>query len=135
RRSDLVITATSARAPLVMAEDLHQGLHITAMGSDGPGKGELDPKVLARADRIVCDRRAQCLSLGELPHGKAAGTIDDRTPIDELGELTAGTKPGRTSATEITVCDLTGVGVQDTAIASFAYERARARGVGTELAL
>lgn len=132
RGSDLVVTATPAREPLVRAVDLHEGLHITAMGSDGPGKQELEPQVLERADRLVCDRKAQCLRLGELQHGLAAGLLNEQSAIAELGELTSGAKPGRTNEREITVCDLTGVGVQDTSIACLAYAEARAKGLGRE---
>jgi len=128
--SDLVVTTTPAREPLVLATHLHAGLHITAMGSDGPGKQELDPQVLARADLLVCDRRAQCAQLGELQHALGAGELNAASPVTELGEITAGSKPGRTSNTQITVCDLTGVGVQDTAIATLAYDRAVARKLG-----
>jgi ornithine cyclodeaminase len=101
------------------------------MGSDGPGKQELDPKVLARADRIVCDARTQCLRLGELQHAAPAGIALDGIPIVELGAIAAGIEPGRQGDEELTVADLTGVGVQDTAIACFAYERACARRAGT----
>jgi ornithine cyclodeaminase len=131
RESDAVVTATPAREPLVLPEDVHGGLHITAMGSDGPGKQELDPRVLARADRIVCDARAQCLRLGELQHAAAAGVALDGIPIVELGAIAAGLEPGRQDDEEVTIADLTGVGVQDTAIACFAYQRACARGAGT----
>jgi ectoine utilization protein EutC len=130
RRSDIVITATSAREPLVGVHDVHEGLHITAVGSDGPGKQELDPRVLARADVLACDLKSQCFRLGELQHGLAAGSIREDSPIVELGQLTSGHHDGRHSPTDITVCDLTGVGVQDSAIAVFAYERAKSRGLG-----
>lgn len=130
RESDVVITTTPARQPLVMAADVHPGLHITAMGSDGPGKQELDPQVLARADLVVCDRRAQCERLGELQHAAAAGLDASGMRIVELGDVITGRATGRASAQHITVCDLTGVGVQDTAIASLAYAKARARGLG-----
>ncbi len=135
RESDIVVTTTASRAPLVMAEDLHEGLHITAVGSDAPGKQELDPKILARADRLACDLKSQCFRLGELQHGLKAGTIGERSEIVELGELTSGSKRGRRDAREITVCDLTGVGVQDTAIASLAYREARQRGLGTSISV
>jgi len=130
RQSDVVVTTTPAREPLVMATSLHAGLHITAMGSDGPGKQELDPQVLARADILVCDRRSQCAQLGELQHALATGVLSAASPVTELGEITAGSKPGRTSDAQITVCDLTGVGVQDTAIATLAYDLAIARKLG-----
>ena len=132
RESEVVITATPARAPLVDAAWLHPGLHITAMGSDLPGKQELDPDVLRRADLVVCDRRAQCLAMGELQHAASFFGEGD-APLIELGEITAGQARGRRRAEEITVCDLTGTGVQDTAIASLALERARARGAGTPI--
>ena len=131
--SDLVITATGAHEPLVRAADLHAGLHITALGSDGPGKQELEPTVLARADRRVCDRKAQCFRLGELQHALAAGLLDESSEVLELGELTSGRQPGRRDDREITVCDLTGVGVQDTAIALLAFREATARGLGTRV--
>ena len=117
READIVVTTTAAREPLVMADWLRPGLHVTAMGSDAPGKQELDPAVLGRADRVVVDRRSQAERLGELRSALAAGTVRPDRPVDELGEVVAGLKPGRRSADEITVCDLTGTGVQDTAIA------------------
>ena len=131
RESELVITTTPARSPIVDAAWLHPGLHITAMGADLPGKQELHPEVLRRADRVVCDRREQCLAMGELQH--AAGLLEGANAPVELGELTSGRAPGRQSAEEITVCDLTGTGVQDTAIASLALARARAHGAGTPI--
>jgi ornithine cyclodeaminase len=105
------------------------------MGSDGPGKQELDPRVLARADRVVCDSKAQCLRLGELQHAASGGIALDRVPIVELGAIAAGLEPGRQGDDEVTIADLTGVGVQDTAIACFAYERARALKAGTRVHL
>jgi ornithine cyclodeaminase len=115
--ADVVVTTTAAREPLLMAEWLHPGIHVTAMGSDAPGKQELAPEVMGRADRIVVDRRSQSERLGELRSALAAGTVSTDRPIDELGEIVAGLKPGRRSPDEITVCDLTGTGAQDTAIA------------------
>jgi ornithine cyclodeaminase len=129
--SDLVVTATPARSPFLKAEWMHPGLHITAMGSDGPEKLELEPEAVARADRIVCDRKSQCFTLGELHHAFEAGLVTEENAI-ELGELAAGHATGRTDEKEITLCDLTGVGVQDTAIASLAYERAMEKGLGTQ---
>lgn len=128
--SDVVVTTTPARDPLVVGDWLQPGLHITAMGSDAPGKNELHPAVLERADLVVCDSRAQCARLGELHHAIEQG-ID--VAITELGEITSGAKPGRTSADQITVCDLTGTGVQDTAIALLAYEKSVAAGLGTTI--
>jgi ornithine cyclodeaminase len=100
------------------------------MGADSEEKQELEAPVFGRADRIACDRRSQCLRLGELRHAVAAGVIREDHDIVELGELAAGCRSGRETDTEITVCDLTGVGVQDTAIALAACEKAKERGLG-----
>ena len=128
--SQLVITATPSREPYVRAEWLRAGQHLTAMGSDSEEKQELEPQVLGRADRIVCDRKSQCFRLGELHHAKVAEVLDESHDITELGELTAGSKKGRATEGEITVCDLTGVGVQDTAIALLAFRKAKERDLG-----
>jgi ornithine cyclodeaminase len=122
--SDVVVTTTPSREPLVRAEWLRPGLHITAMGSDSEQKNELEPQVLARADRYVCDRLEQVRLLGELRSALAAGLLPLGGGFPELGEVIAGTAAGRTSADQITVCDLTGTGAQDTAIAAMAYGRA-----------
>lgn len=121
--ADLLITATPARAPLVRAGWLREGLHITALGSDSPGKQELDAECLDLADLVVVDRFAQCSAFGELRHAIAAALMTRNDVHAELGQVVAGKKPGRTSDREITIADLTGVGFQDTAIASAAYLR------------
>jgi ornithine cyclodeaminase len=91
---------------------------VTALGSDSPGKQELDPDCLAAADLIVVDRLTQCTAFGELRHAIDAGVLRADKVHAELGEVIAGVKPGRTSDQQITIADLTGVGFQDTAIAS-----------------
>jgi ornithine cyclodeaminase len=131
--SDLVVTTTPSTQALIQADWLHPGLHITAMGSDLGGKQELDPQVLVGADLLVCDRRSQCATMGELQHAIAAGLISRDEGVVELGLITSRQHPGRSSADQITVCDLTGTGVQDTAIAVLAYARAQALGLGTEI--
>ncbi len=132
--ADVVITVTAARKPLVQAEWLKPGVTIIAVGSDGPDKQELDVGVLAGADRIVADSLPQCLRLGEIHHAVEAGVITQEQ-VTELGEVTAGIKPGRASEDEIIVCDLTGVGVQDVAAASGVMERAKATGRGEKIAI
>lgn len=123
READIVITATPAREALVSAAWLRPGMHVTALGSDGPGKQELDPGCLARADLVVTDRRSQCVRLGELQHAVAAGLLREEDVYANLGEIVAGRKRGRTNEAQITIADLTGVGFQDTAIASLAFRR------------
>jgi ornithine cyclodeaminase len=114
---DLVATTTTAREPVVRAEWVRPGLHLTAVGADSPEKQELEAEVLARADLVVADRLDQCLRLGEIHHAVAAGRLRPEDVHAELGEVAAGLKAGRTSDDQITVADLTGVGVQDAALA------------------
>jgi ornithine cyclodeaminase len=123
RAADVLITATPSRAPSVMASWVRPGTHVTALGADGPGKQELDPQLVAGADLFVVDRLSQCRRLGELQHALAARLMREDDVYAELGQIVAGKVRGRTSHHEITVADLTGVGFQDTAIASLAFER------------
>jgi ornithine cyclodeaminase len=131
--ADVIITATPSRQPLIHADWLRQGHHVTALGADSPGKQELEAACLARADLLVVDRLTQCASFGELRHALDAGLFRADRVHAELGEIVAGRAPGRTRADQITIADLTGVGFQDTAIASCALAQlgpAGARGIG-----
>jgi len=133
RDSAIVVTTTPSKDPLIAADWLHPGLHITAMGSDAGYKNELAPGVVAAADLYVPDRRSQCAVLGELHHAIAAGAVPADADFPELGQIVAGQAPGRSGAGQVTVCDLTGTGVQDTAIATLARGRAEARAAGTTI--
>jgi len=129
RDSQLVVTTTPSRQPVLKAKWLHAGLHVTAMGSDQAGKNEIDPQAIAKATCYACDRVSQAEKLGELRAAREAGVLTGTAP-PELGEIIAGTKPGRSSRDDITVCDLTGTGAQDTAIATYALKAAKAAGIG-----
>ncbi len=128
--ADIVVTTTPATEPLLTAAMLKAGQHVTAMGSDAEHKNELDPRLVARADLYVPDRLAQTRVLGELHHAIAAGLVAADAGFAELGDIVAGKAPGRTDAGQITVADLTGTGVQDTAIATLALKRALDAGAG-----
>jgi ectoine utilization protein EutC len=133
RNSDVLITTTPAKEPVIKAEWLHPGLHITAMGSDAEHKQELESEILSKADILVCDTKAQCARLGELHHALAQGVLTETSQIIELGELTSLKVAGRENDEQITVCDLTGTGVQDTAIALFAYNEMTKRNKGLKI--
>ncbi|MAI90005.1 hypothetical protein [Ponticaulis sp.] len=133
KESQTVITATPSTEALIDNAWVQPGQHITAMGSDLVGMQELDPAILGRADIVVCDSREQCAEIGELQHGIASGDLKDLSLVSELGEVCIGKRPGRKTADQITVCDLTGIGVQDTAIANIAYVEATKRGFGKTL--
>ncbi|XKE44741.1 cyclodeaminase [Halomonas organivorans] len=119
-RADIIVTATPSREPILFARDLPEGVHVTAMGSDSPEKCELDATVLSRADAFVVDTRAQSEINGELK-AFAGGEVPFK--VHELGRVIAEGQRLRLSPSTITVCDLTGTGVQDTAIADFALAR------------
>lgn len=130
--ADVIVTTTPARAPILLADWLEPGQHVTAMGSDQHDKSELEPACLERADLYVADRASQARKLGELRAAIAAGTMPADGEIPELGPIVAGQAPGRRTDKDITISDLTGTGVQDTAIATLALQRAEAMGAGTD---
>lgn len=129
--SEIVVTTTPSTTPLIAAAELHPGLHITAMGADSEHKNEIAPEALAKSDLYVADRLSQCTVLGELHHALAKGVMSGDRRFPELGEIIAGLKPGRRSPSEVTIADLTGTGVQDTAIATLARRAAAEQGLGT----
>jgi ornithine cyclodeaminase len=129
--ADIVVTTTPSTEPLIKAGFVSAGQHITAMGSDAEHKNEIAPAILRMADLYVADNAKQTRRLGELHHALEAGLIAADADVAELGQIIAGRRPGRRAATDITVADLTGTGVQDTAIATLARDRARDAGAGT----
>jgi len=116
--ADVIVTTTPATEPILRAEWLRAGQHVTAMGSDQAGKAELEPACLARADLYVADRVSQTRLMGELRGALEAGVLADDANLPELGQVITGAHPGRTDPEQITIADLTGTGIQDTAIAS-----------------
>jgi len=132
RGADIIVTTTPSTEPILMADWLEPGQHITAMGSDSDHKNELEPNCLVKADLYVCDRQSQCMALGELRPAVAAGLVDAETVFPEIGQIIAGQVPGRTSDAQITICDQTGTGIQDTAIAALARQRCGAAGIGAD---
>ena len=112
----LIVTTTPSERPLLTAEMIRPGTHITAMGSDTPEKNEVAPDVLAMADVVVSDSVKQSYSRGEVFQARRAKSISDEKPV-ELGSVVADPTMGRRSADQVTFVDLTGVGVQDISIA------------------
>lgn len=130
RGSNLIITTTPSRQPLVSANWVQPGTTIIAVGSDTPDKQELDPNLLARADLVIADRLAQCAEFGEIHHALREGALTFDDVAGELGNVVVGHIPGRSSDDQLIVCDLTGVGVQDAAITGLVLEKARLSGLG-----
>lgn len=119
--ANLIVCTTPSRAALLDSEWIRPGTHITAVGADAPGKQELDPLLVARADRIIVDSVVQCRQYGEVSHALKAGLIEE-AQLGEIGALLDGRIAGRTSDDEITLVDLTGVAVQDAQIALCALQ-------------
>ena len=117
----LIVTATPSHTPLLRAEQIREGTHITAMGADTREKNELDPAILQKADRVVADSIEQCRVRGEIFHALEAGVLVD-SDVVELGNVIAHPQLRRASDSQITVADLTGVAVQDIQISKAVYE-------------
>jgi len=110
--ANLIVTCTPATAPILKAEWIRPGTHITAIGSDTAAKQELEAAILARADRVVVDSLSQSELRGEVYKAVSAGAIT-RDRLVELGRVISDERLRRASDDEITVADLTGVAVQD----------------------
>jgi alanine dehydrogenase len=134
-QSDVVVTCTPARVAFVRRAWIRPGTFVAAVGSDSPGKQELDADVLAPPTVVVVDLLDQAAQVGELQHAIAAGHLAPGGVHAELGEVIAGRKPGRRSSDEVIVFDATGTALQDAVAAATVYRRAIGRGVGTEIDL
>ncbi len=132
RAADIIVTTTPSTEPLVDADWLGTGQHLTAMGSDNAHKNEVDPKAVGKADLFICDKQSQCEKLGELHHAIEAGIVSASVQHAEIGDIVAGKREGRTNEAQLTYCDLTGTGVQDTAIATMARQLCEAAGSGAD---
>ncbi|WP_354644485.1 ornithine cyclodeaminase family protein [Kitasatospora camelliae] len=113
--ADMVVTTTPATTPVLRADHVRPGTHVTGIGTDMPHKNELPPALLARAALIATDDHQQCLDHGDFGHAVRAGavTADADTPAGLLLET-----PLHRPAEAVTVADLTGVGAVDAALAS-----------------
>ena len=116
REARLIVTATPARAPLLSPADVRPGTLLSAVGSDSPGKQELDTRILEAASLLLVDSLAQCERLGELQHAPA-----EREKAVELGAFLSSPTPVGPQA--VVVCDFTGLGVEDLAIAELVYRK------------
>jgi alanine dehydrogenase len=121
-RSEVVVTVTPGAAPLYGEGSLQAGQHVSLMGADGPGKNEVEPGELRRAD-LFCDDWEQASHGGELATAVGSGIVTGEQ-VTELGAVLTGTADGRRSAEDITLFDSTGLAIQDLAIAKVAHAKA-----------
>lgn len=127
--SDIVVTTTPSRKPLVHEEWVSEGTHFNCIGADAPGKQELDPAILLRSKIVVDDWSQGCHS-GEINVPISKGIIGKKDIWGDICEIVAGLKPGRTSQEEITIFTSTGLAIQDAATANIAYKKALKKGIG-----
>ena len=128
--SEILITCTPSKSPIIKSEWLKKGLHITAMGSDAEMKNELDPKIIKDCDYYIPDSQSQTSILGELNHAIKAGLVSAEKKYNELGSVIINPNLGRRNIDDVTVADLTGTGVQDTAIARHTYKISSDKSLG-----
>ena len=131
--SEILITCTPSKSPIIKSEWLKQGLHITAMGSDAELKNELDPKIIKECDIYIPDSQSQTSILGELNHAIKAGLISAEKKYNDLGSIIINPNLGRRNNNDVTVADLTGTGVQDTAIARYTFKISEEKGLGLKI--
>lgn len=133
--ADVICTATAAPTPLFVDSDVRPGTHINGVGSYKPSMAEIPPATVARARVVVDQRQAAWAEAGDLIQARDAGLISEAHIAGELGDVAAGTVPGRSGPAEITCFKSVGNAVQDVAVAALALARASALGLGVAVAL
>ena len=134
RRSDLIVTCTPSTAYFLNEGHVQAGTFVGAVGADSEIKQELEPTLLAR-NKTVVDILEQSASIGELHHALDSGLMTKSDVHAELGEVVAGSKPGRTSRDEIVIFDSTGMALQDVVAAAAVFDKAVRNGIGSRVAL
>ncbi len=134
RSSEIIVTCTPSREPLLFPDDVSPGTFIAAVGADNEEKQEISPELLA-SSTVVTDVLDQCALIGDLHHAIETGIMRREDVYAELTDVVSGRKSGRSSDKEIIVFDSTGTALEDVAAASIVYERAVSRGIGMEILL
>ena len=129
RKSDIVVTCTPSREPILEPSDVAPGTFIAAVGADSESKHEISVKLLSSA-KVVTDDAEQCSRIGDLHHAVEAGAMRRESVHANLGEILSGARRGRESEDEIIMFDSTGTALQDVAVSALVYERALASGRG-----
>ena len=133
RTADIVLTCTTSECAFLDIDDVRPGTFIGAVGADSEHKHEIEPSLMKKA-AVVTDSTDQCSTIGDLHHAIAAGTMTIADVRAELGEVIAGTKPGRRNESEIVIFDSTGVAFQDVVSAALVYEAANRDNTGQSIA-
>jgi alanine dehydrogenase len=134
RGADIVVTTTPAKEPVLKADWIEPGVHISAFGADTSDKNEVDAELFQKATVIV-DDIAQAITIGDTHHAVERGLVEIEDIDATLGEILGGRMMGRVTEEAITVFDATGLAFQDLVAAQLAVDLAEERGVGTRLSL
>lgn len=133
RGADVIVTATTAREPVIKREWVSAGAHINAIGTFSPRAREIDSATMAAASLFV-DRRESALNeAGDYLIAAQEGAIGPDHIRGELGDVLTGGHPGRTSPSEITLFKSLGLGIEDLAAAEHVYRKAAKQGAGTSV--
>jgi len=131
RGADLIVTATTAREPVVQREWILPGAHINAVGTYSPNAREIDTATMAAAT-LFCDARESVLNeAGDYLLAAKEGAIGPDHIRAELGEVLIKAHPGRTSRDEITLFKSLGLAIEDLAAAAYVYRTAEQETAGT----
>lgn len=133
RGSDLLVTVTTAKEPIVQAEWLKPGVHINAVGSHRPDLREIGGATLKLAKVVVDSREAVMAECGDILLALEEKSIDEHAIHGEIGAVLASTITGRSNANEITLYKSVGIAIQDVATAQLVYRRALERNIGTHV--
>ncbi len=133
--ADLVCTTTSAREPVLRGAWLKPGCHVNAVGACSPKVRELDTQLVALASVFVDSREAALAEAGDLLIAQAEGAFAEPPILAEIGDVSAGRSPARTSPDEVTLFKSLGIAVEDLVSAHYVLEEARRRKVGVEVPL
>jgi alanine dehydrogenase len=134
RISDICVTCTPSRTPILGRTAVAPGTFVAAVGADNETKQELEPALMT-SSVVVVDVLQQAVTIGDLHHAIAAGAVTAGDVRAELGQVVAGLRPGRLSDDEIVIFDSTGMALEDVAAAAAVYERATREGRGLEVDL
>lgn len=129
--SDIVITVTPSRAPVIKKEWVRPGMHFSCIGSDAEGKEEIEPEIFENA-KVFVDDPYHCVEAGEIEIPIKKGILSEDA-ITEIGSVILGQSKGRTSEDDITVFDATGMALLDIAAAKVALDLAEEKGLGTDI--
>jgi ornithine cyclodeaminase len=130
RGADLVVTATSSTESIVQREWISKGAHLNAVGSSTPNARELDAATVAASSLFVDRIESAVNEAGDYLRAVAEGVIEPEHIRAELGEVLNGSKPGRTSADEITLFKSLGLAVEDLVSAKYLYDKSKETGAG-----